>query len=126
MAIRGRFETIGMYVGMWAIVVLLAFAVAFMAFAVWDVYEKERGARSDRREAETHRASLEERHVMLEARVEHLDTDRGVEEVLRDRFLAAREGEEVIILVDAPPPALDTSEAPRKSIWETIKGWFGF
>lgn len=126
MAIRGRFENILTHIGMWGIATLLAGGVVFMMFAVWDVYEKERTARGDRKEAEAQQASLEERQVSLEARVTHLETERGVEEVLRERFLVTKEGEEVIILVDAPSALLDTTQPSGKSIWGTIKGWFSF
>lgn len=126
MAVRGRFEHLTVHIVLWVIVACLIGAVIFMMFAVWDAYEKERTARIERRGAEALQVALDDRQVALEARISHLETERGVEEVLRERFLVTKEGEEVIILVDAPEPPLDTLESSRKSIWETMKGWFSF
>ncbi len=37
---------------------------------------------------------------VLEAKVQYLENDRGIEEELRNRFDVAKEGEQVVILLD--------------------------
>lgn len=62
------------------------------------VAAKEMQVKLDSRRTALH--ELEQRAEMLRAKVEYLDNDRGVEEELRNRFDVAREGEQVIILVN--------------------------
>lgn len=126
MAVRGRFERLFIQIGLWCIAALLLAAIVFMAFAVFDVSQKERRAHKERSQAEAVREALEERHQALEARVALLETERGVEEELRERFLVAKEGEEVVIMVDGTRTELDTPPPPRKSVWDHITSWFGF
>ena len=124
MALKGRFEKIFIRIGLWVVIVMLVAAVLFMGVAVWDVREKELSARHDKLQAESQFNALKERYEALKERTARLETERGVEEELRERFLVAKEGEEVIILVDAPPQALDTDIPAPKGIWDTIRGWF--
>ncbi len=43
---------------------------------------------------------LEQRAELLNSKVEHLKNDRGIEEELRTRFDVAKEGEQVVIIID--------------------------
>ncbi|PIR85249.1 hypothetical protein COU15_01780 [Candidatus Kaiserbacteria bacterium CG10_big_fil_rev_8_21_14_0_10_45_20] len=126
MALKGRFEKVFIRIGMWIVILILGAGVVFMGIAVWDVREKELSARQDKLQAESQFNALNERYEALLASTERLETERGVEEELRERFLVAKKGEEVIILVDAPPSNVDTPPPSGKSILGTIKGWFGF
>ncbi len=70
----------------------------------YSVYGRYTVARDMQDKLEAKRASLEElkgRASVLESKVEYLEDERGIEEELRNRFDVAREGEQVIILLDA-------------------------
>jgi cell division protein FtsB len=62
----------------------------------------------NRKFAEEKVSALRESKMKLESNVSKLETDRGVEEVLRENFGLSREGEEVIVIVEdeniAPVP----------------------
>jgi cell division protein FtsB len=78
---------------------------------------------------------LEERARHIESKVEYLADERGVEEELRNRFDAIREGEQVIILLDDADAekkevkqsesvdAVDTEESFLRSLWSIFKFW---
>lgn len=77
--------------------------------------------------------NLEERAEMLRAKVEYLDNERGVEEELRNRFDIAREGEQVVILVNKPNENKSTvgenssdteyAQEPEESFFNFLKFW---
>ncbi len=62
--------------------------------------EREMALKLEERMKELH--TLEERAALLESKVEHLKNDRGIEEELRTRFDVAKEGEQVVIIVEKP------------------------
>jgi hypothetical protein len=81
------------------------------------------------------KASLEElkgRASVLESKVEYLENERGIEEELRNRFDVAKEGEQVIILLDAdrgekkvPPPATRVPQND-KEMKKSFSDFFNF
>jgi hypothetical protein len=75
-------------------------ATIFLGMSVYERYsmEREMAAKLDDRARELR--VLEERALLLESKVEHLKNERGIEEELRTRFDVAREGEQVVIIID--------------------------
>ena len=72
--------------------------------------------------------SLQERAGTLEAQVRYLEDDRGVEEELRSRFDVAKEGEDVVVLVDEHPEeekttTVEPSSNTSPSFFERLKFW---
>lgn len=73
--------------------------------------------------------ALKVRATLLETKVDHLKNERGIEEELRTRFDVAREGEQVIIIVDEDDNKKNTDvgtgtvqpEVP--SFFEKLKFW---
>jgi cell division protein FtsB len=61
-------------------------------------------------EKKTELEELKQRAGVLESKVKYLENERGVEEELRNRFDVARDGEQVIILLD---PRNDSAEQGR-------------
>lgn len=101
------------------------------SFAVYDRYvvSKEIEAKLEERYKELKR--LEERAHILEGKVAYLADDRGLEEELRNRFDIAKEGEQVVILLDSEPTeTLDevndkkgNGETPGASFWDFVFFW---
>lgn len=82
------------------------------------------------REAELH--ELRQRAAALEAEVEYLQHGRGIEEELRNRFDVAKEGEQVIIIVDDEKgqetsikklEQSDADSASTSSFWSFFTFW---
>jgi cell division protein FtsB len=74
----------------------------FVAFSAYGRYEVERDMAEKLVAREAELASLQHRASSLEASVLHLSDDRGIEEELRNRFDVAKEGEQVVIILDDP------------------------
>jgi cell division protein FtsB len=102
-----------------------------LGFSVIERFKVEREMAEKRHEQEESLAELKQRAVAIEAKVEHLENNRGVEEELRNRFDVAKEGERVVVIVgseEAPedlealktPPGSKESEG---SFWDFFKFW---
>ncbi len=98
------------------------------------VYERFSVEREMAQKLEDHKENLEAikaRAALLETKVNHLKNERGIEEELRTRFDVARDGEQVVILLDAPQnteknsksPSEDKDSEPKKSFLEMLKFW---
>ena len=63
---------------------------------------------------------LQDRHDKVSGAIEELQTERGIEGEIRDRFVVAREGErEIIIVEDESKPAELSTPEPSflQKIW---------
>ena len=94
-------------------VLLLGLFVLFVAssIGVWRAYEKMAESAELRRQAEGQLADLQQRADKLDHDIAGLETDRGMEEKLREQYALAAKGEGLIVIVDqdAPPPVHATS-----------------
>lgn len=79
---------------------VLFFLAIWMSFSVYDRYIVSREMKEKLVERQHELQQLEERAGALEAKVNHLKDERGIEEELRNRFDVAKEGEKVIIIVN--------------------------
>ena len=95
---------------------LLALVIAALS-GVWGIFKKERESRSLREESETKLADLEIRKGQLEANIAKLNTNRGMEEALREQYRLAKSGEGLIIIVE--PSASQSAQATS-----TVMQWF--
>lgn len=78
---------------------VLLVAVFFLGKSVVSSWQKYSVTSQARVEAYNEVAELKERKKSLEEEIEKLRSERGTEEILRDRFNAAAPGEEVINIV---------------------------
>ena len=78
----------------------LLFVSFILVFSVYERYVIEREMAERRREAETELTELKKRKAELEAKVEYLGNEEGIEAEIRTHFDVAREGEQVVIIVD--------------------------
>lgn len=86
---------------LWRLLALgLLIITILLAHSVWRVWGKNEASRAARAEAEAQLATVAARHAALEAKVGKLETPRGQEEEVRKNFPVAREGEEVVIILD--------------------------
>lgn len=91
--------------------------------------EREMATKLEARNAEL--VELKNRAATLEAKVDHLNDDRGIEEEIRGRFDVAKEGEQVVIILDdneaTATPDGEGSKFSRESEGEeSIFGWLKF
>ena len=103
-------------------VVLLVIA-SFIIVSAYDRYLIARDMADRRLEVETEIRALELRKDNLEAEVQYLSNERGIEAQMRRQFDIAREGEQVVIILD------DTFAASSSEQVETVvvpRPWYRF
>ena len=114
------------------VIVLLTVLLSFSVYNRYSVAkDMEMKLEAKRREL----LGLQERAHLIESRVEYLTEERGVEEELRNRFDAIREGEQIVILLDdkngekkeveqlEPVDHIDTDESFLRSLSGVFKFW---
>lgn len=105
---------------------LVPFALLLLWFmgGVWGVHTKEHETRAKRIESAAELEALEQRATALEAEIDKLSTPRGQEEEIRQKFEVAREGEEVIVILDPEEEEVVEEEVEEPSLWQKILNWF--
>lgn len=88
--------------------------------------EREMAAKLELRTLELE--ALSTRATSLEERVEHMQNERGIEEELRTRFDVAREGEQVVVILDEQDSSksattAEDSRLEQPSFFERLKFW---
>ncbi|PIR45674.1 MAG: hypothetical protein COV09_00105 [Candidatus Vogelbacteria bacterium CG10_big_fil_rev_8_21_14_0_10_50_13] len=93
--------------------------IVALARSVWLVQGKFIESRTARDEAAAAATALETRKIGLERKVERLDTVRGQEEEIRQKLPVAKEGEQVVVIIDE---SADNDDAPgeTKSWWQNL------
>ncbi|MEK7180039.1 MAG: septum formation initiator family protein [Patescibacteria group bacterium] len=100
------------------IVLIVLFILAIFSLkGFFDVYRKQ--AESKRGLAETKRewTALSEREQVLTENIKDLETLRGVEEEIRNKFSVSKEGERMALIVESRTRAM--GEVEEKSNWFT-------
>ncbi|MCA9361772.1 septum formation initiator family protein [Candidatus Kaiserbacteria bacterium] len=105
-------------------IALLALIVGWSAYVRYDIAMEMRERRV---EAEQAAMALEARKAALEAKVEYLSSERGIEAEMRRQFDVALPGEQVVVIVeeenDEPEVLpLSSSTTPKGS----SKKWYQF
>jgi cell division protein FtsB len=107
--------------------VLLFGLVVMVGFSVYERYRIAVLMAERRAAVEAQLASLEARRAILQERVDYLSNERGIEAELRRQFDVARQGEQVVVLVDPPQEAATVQ--PLTSLSEattTAPRWYQF
>ena len=100
-AIRQRNDPVRLF-GRRLMLLALLILVFAIAWGVWNARQKEQESGSLRAQAQRQLNDLTERQVQLNADIANLQTERGKEEVLREQYALAAEGEGLIVIVDQP------------------------
>ncbi len=102
-------------------IAFLIVIVIFLSFAVYHRFIIEREMAARQMQTELEKQKLLMRKDALEKRVEYLSGERGMEEEIRKHFDVAKEGEQVVIIVDKEETAV-VKEEPK----EEVKPWYQF
>lgn len=91
----------------------------FVLRATWNLYQKNRLARTNLQSSTGRLTRLTERRSSLQNKIERLKTPRGIEEEIRNNFPMVKEGEQVINIVEQGPETTTTSTStkPWWQIW---------
>ena len=105
-----------------SLLVLLT-VVIFAAGGVWGVYKKERESATLRAQAENERTDLLAREARLKEDIGKLNTDRGMEEALREQYALAGQGEDLIVIVEPETPE---PQATSTSVIKWVQKFFSW
>lgn len=117
------------------VVASILIIAGFASFSAYDRYTIAREMEVRLEERAEERDKLKERAKTLEARVQYLSDERGIEEELRNRFDVAKEGERVVVFVDnvseTPENRLETQKSDtsatssdtESSFFKSLKFW---
>ncbi len=89
---------------------------ALLSASVYERYQKERETARTYRERAAEHAALEAQAAALEARVQYIQSERGIEEEIRERYDAIRDGERTVVVLDAPEPAGQPSRPAAEQV----------
>lgn len=118
--IRQRNNPVRLFGKRLLIVALLLLTVT-VAWSVWKAYQKEHESGMLRAEAELQLADFAERQTQLTDDIASLQTERGMEEVLREQYALAARGEGLIVIVEQPEA---TPVEATSTVFERIKRAF--
>ena len=96
----------------------LVLVLGLISRATWSLYRKNQMAQNNLRSSAERAESLKERQVILQDKITKLKTARGIEEEIRNNFSVAKEGEQVINIVEKKPEATATVTPVAKPWWQ--------
>lgn len=108
----------------WPMLLILAFLCIFIASGVIGLIGGFRDTLKNKKIAEEKMLELEARKIRLEKDLANLETDEGKDKIFRENYGLAKEGEEVIIVVDEkiPPEVIDDKKG--NGFFGFFKAWF--
>ena len=102
---------------------LLGVLALMFAYGVIGFMGKMKETSRNRKIAEEKVAELSKQKEKLSSDIGKLQTEEGVEENIREKFGLAKEGEEVIVVVE-DKNQLETLPAEPSGFWAWLKSWF--
>ena len=102
------------------IILVVAF---FILLSAYDRFLIAREMAERRAAVESEIASLEERREILETEVQYLSNERGIESEMRRQFDIAREGEQVVIILE--DEKVESSESAATTT-QKERAWYRF
>jgi len=106
--------------------ILFLCASVFLCVSVFDIYQKSKRAVLKSEIVEDELYDLQNRKETLEANINRLETDIGIETELRKKFQIKKPGEKFIVFVDEEKEEeLEANKIQKESffkkIWELLK-----
>ena len=100
--------------------VILAIAIVVAGIQVWDMYQKARLTKTQLAQTEEAYKKLQEREAFLSEETRGLSTEAGVEAKLRARFGVAKEGEEIVVILE---DTQNDESVETFSWWQRVWRW---
>jgi cell division protein FtsB len=101
----------------------------FLFVSAYDRYVAEKDTRDRKLERAAELEKIRSKAAALEARVEFMESERGIEEAIRQQFDVVKPGEEVIVVVDETATEVSDTRPerfplpPAPTLFERLKFW---
>ena len=93
----------------------------------WQIYQKAMVARAERDITARGFADLQSRTKELETSISRLKSNKGIEEEIRQKYTVARDGEEIVIVVDENVKKSENRKVVTdESFWQRLASFLGF
>jgi len=102
---------------------VLLVVVLFVLNSTWSVYQKKRESERLKNVALGNVENLRGRDSELQAKIERLGTEVGIEEEIRSKFNVAKQEENAVIIV--PKSETNATSTNSSSFWQKVKKFFG-
>lgn len=104
---------------------ILALVFAVLVSGVWGVYNKMKLSLKNLDKEKTEQAKLEHRKVNLATSIEYLKTEQGIENEIRTKFRAVKDGEKIAVIVEDKESTTTQmgTTTPNKSLLYRIFHW---
>lgn len=119
-----------------AVIFVLIFITILMSVSVYNRFTVSQEMKEKLEAKRIELAELETRAQVLDAKVKYLEDERGIEEELRNRFDVAKEGEQVVVLLERDTKGSNTGNngtstgtygqqksIEEKSFFDYLKFW---
>lgn len=100
--------------------VILAILLIVLIKGVWSVYNKERLSSNNLEQERNELAKLVDREKSLASSFDYLKTDQGVENEIRTKFRAIKEGEKVAVIIDEKTPTSTNPATTTHGFWYNL------
>jgi len=105
----------------WPVLILLLLIVSLIGKSVWGVYQSEKISRGNKQYSEEKYQELKNKSDLVISEIEMLETEKGIETEIRDKFRVVKEGEQLAIIINSGDGTKEQNEVKKEKIW--IKIW---
>ncbi len=109
-----------------ALLVLVAVLCVLLAVSLYQRVSVQQDMVERRKEVEEEKMRLEARHQEVLNKAQYIQSEAGIEAEIRKNFDVAKEGESVIILLDAPEDTSTKTATQRREVQVEISPWWRF
>jgi cell division protein FtsB len=108
--------------------VLLFLILVYFAYRIVDLVKKERETANEKELILNRINDLQTRKTSLDSGIAKLETQEGKEEIIRDKYQVAKDGEKMVIIVDDNKSSSTGTQAEvvNHGFWNWIKKVFKF
>lgn len=108
----------------WPFLFILFLLLLTFSWNIFGFVNKMTDTSKNKKIAENKVEELKQNKNSLEQDIAQIETDRGIEEKIREDFGLAKEGEGMIVIVDEQKKENEETEETKKGFFSFIKNWF--
>ena len=108
----------------WPCLIFFSILILIFAWNIFTFWQKMQETSKNKKLAEDKIALLQKQKAKLTTDIAKLNTPAGVEEVIRDKFGLAKEGENMIVIVEDKNKEVVPTPSRFSRFWSFLKGLF--
>jgi len=104
--------------------VALVIVLFLLVRPTWNIYQKSREGERKREQAESELQLLNERKQELQSDVEYIQSSRGFDQKIRDKFGVAKKGETMVVIIRDDKNRASVAPVPSLNFFEKMRARF--